>query len=100
MLIAALDFVTILPVALFIAFAIGAYVVFDTFFNKKSRTDELLDRLKNPGTATREGGGGLSKDGFTRMLEKASPTLSKPFQPKLALIYTSEIYLLCRHIDQ
>ncbi len=81
MLIAALDFVSILPIALFIAFAIGAYVVFDTFFNKRTRTDELLDRLKNPGEKSRDGNS-LSKDGIAKILEKASPTLSKPFQPK------------------
>ena len=82
MLIAALDFVAILPIALFIAFAIGAYVVFDTFFNKRTRTDELLDRLRNPGDRDRDNSNSLSKDGITKMLAKASPTLSKPFQPK------------------
>ncbi len=80
MLIAAIDFVTILPFALFGAFAIGAWVIFDMFFNKKTRTDELLDRLRNPHQDRKEGG--ISKDGITKMLEKASPTLSKPFQPK------------------
>ena len=83
MLFAAVDFVMLLPFALFAAFAIGAWVVFDMFFNKRSRTDELLDRLRNPnapGADKKEGG--FSKDGITKMLEKASPALSKPFQPK------------------
>ena len=74
-----LDFVAILPFALFFAFAIGAWVIFDTFFNSKNRADELLERLKNPQARPEKG---KTKDSIARMLEKASPTLSKPFEPK------------------
>ena len=80
MLIAALDFVAILPFALFFAFAIAAWVVFDTFFNSKNRADEMLERLRNPNAPAEKGG--KTKDNIARMLEKASPTLSKPFEPK------------------
>ena len=80
-LIAEFDFITVLPFAAFGAVAIIMWVVIDTFFNKRSRSEERLDQMR----AARAGVDPTKQsttDGFKKMLEKASPTLAKPLQPK------------------
>ncbi len=79
-LLAELDFISILPFAAFAAVAAIIWVVADMTFNRKSRTEERLERMRG-GRMTDEAKGN-AKDGLTRMLEKASPALSKPLQPK------------------
>ena len=87
MLIAQLDFITLLPFAIFGAVAVGAWVVADVFFNKSSKSDERLERMKNralgkPDVSDITKGGGSRGDGFTKLLEKASPTLGETLKPK------------------
>ena len=81
MFIAALDMVTFVPIAIFAAFGAGAWVVIDLLVNNKSRTETRLEQLK--GNRRGEAKSAVkSSAGFARMLEKASPALGKPFQPK------------------
>lgn len=81
MLLAAFDFIQLLPFAIFAAFATGAWVVADQLMSKKSRTDIRLQQLRT-GRVGDPKAAGKASDGITRLLEKASPTLSKPFLPK------------------
>ncbi len=80
-LLAELDFVTILPFAAFAAVAALMWVLADTFFFKKTRTEERLERMR-AGREINDPKQGTTKDSLTKMLEKASPTLAKPLQPK------------------
>ncbi len=82
-MIAALDYALIVPIAIFAACGAGAWVVIDYLTNNKSRTESRLDQLRNrrPGEAK---SAVKSSEGFARILEKASPALSRPFQPKTA----------------
>lgn len=80
-IIAALDFVALLPFAAFGAIAIGAWVVVDMTFNSKTKTESRLDRLKSrslgPGAKN-----GSAKEGITKLLEQASPKISDALKPK------------------
>lgn len=83
MLLAAIDYAIIVPIAIFAAFGAGAWVLFDFLWNSKSRAESRLEQLKTrrPGDTK---SAVKSAEGFARILEKASPALSKPFQPKNA----------------
>ena len=81
-----IDFASILPFALFFAIAGGAWVAFDFLFNRTSRSDERLDQMKSRAMGksavadlTKDGN---SREGFAKMLEKASPTLGDSLKPK------------------
>ncbi|MBN2477010.1 MAG: type II secretion system F family protein [Pirellulales bacterium] len=73
-----------MPLALFIAVAAVAWWILEAVATGKSRASERLDELRNPGgrrgrkdeAAVRKG------DKMTRVLEKATPALAKPLQPK------------------
>ena len=82
-LLAAIDFVALLPFAAFGAIAIGAWVAFDLFFNNKTSAESRLDRM------SRTGGGASDvvkqqkgKKSITDLLEQASPTFSEALKPK------------------
>ena len=83
MLIASLDFSTLLPIALFGAFAAGAWWVMDMVSSRKTSAEERLANLKDPQGKRRkspnESGG---SDAIAEMLEKATPVFAKPLQPK------------------
>ncbi len=72
---------TILPLAVFGAFAAGAWWLLDAFSSQKRRAEERLDDLRDPNARKHreEETGGST---VTSMLEKASPALAKPLQPK------------------
>ena len=72
------DFTTLLPFAVFGAVAAVIWLVADLFFSKRDRAEERLERMKGGRMNELES----SKDGFAKMLEKASPALAKPLQPK------------------
>jgi tight adherence protein C len=82
-----LSFERILPLALFGTFAALAWWVLDFMASSKPRALERLDELKDP--RKRRGAPSESalkkSDAMTKILEKASPTLAKPLQPKTAL---------------
>jgi tight adherence protein C len=81
MFVAAIDFIQLLPFAIFFAFAAGAWFVADQLMGKKTRTDVRLEQLRAGRTGELKSTVKAS-DGITRLLQKASPALSKPFQPK------------------
>ncbi len=84
LLIASLDFVTLLPFALFGAIAIGAWVLVDIVFNSKTKTESRLEQMKNRAQGkseiVKESGG--AREGITKLLENASPKISDALKPK------------------
>lgn len=85
LLLAQLDFISLLPFAAFGAIAVAAWVVADYAFNRTSKSDERLERMKNRAlgrTEPRDLTGGNKSEGFARLLEKASPTLGDTLKPK------------------
>ena len=80
-IIAALDFAAVLPLAIFSAVAAMMWFIADTFFFKKTRTEERLEQMR----AKREGGGignNAGKTGLSKILDKHGESLAKPLQPK------------------
>ena len=75
------DFMYILPFAAFFAIAIGLWAVGDFVVNRRSKADIRLDQLKQQKSGSQKQNNG-KKEGITNFLEKASPTLAKPLQPK------------------
>lgn len=78
-----LDFESLLPFAIFGMIAALAWWVLEALANNKSRTVERLDELKNP--RLRRGNEPIAAkkaDPVTKMLEKATPALAKPLEPK------------------
>lgn len=80
-MLSALDFASILPFALVGAIAIGAFVVLEFLFNRKTKTESRLEQIRS-----RMSGGGEGardeKGGLTRLLEKASPKMGEALKPK------------------
>ena len=85
LILAAIDFIALLPFALFGAIAIGAWVLVDMVFNSKTKTESRLERMKDrangAGSEVVKKSGG-AKEGITSLLEKASPTFSEALKPK------------------
>jgi len=83
---ALLDFSRFLPLAIFGLFAIVAWGLLEKFAAGKPRAEERLDELNDPSSrkrAVEEEKRAEKKTGaMTRMLEKASPALARPLQPK------------------
>jgi tight adherence protein C len=80
-----LSFEGLVPVALFGTFAALAWWALDLMTTGKPRAMERLDELADPRKrrSNTPGESALKKsDAFTRVLEKASPSLAKPLQPK------------------
>jgi len=74
---------TIVPLALFLGVAALAWWALEMAATGKSRAMERLDELKNPRARRQPDEGALKKaDTVTKMLEKATPALAKPLQPK------------------
>jgi len=75
---------TLVPLGLFGTFAALAWWALDMVASGKPRAVERLEELKNPGARrTKQEEAALKKpDSVTKMLEKATPALAKPLQPK------------------
>lgn len=82
LLVAAIDFVAILPFAAFGAIAIGAWVVVDMAFNSKTKTESRLEQLKNRSLGKSDVTKVGAKEGITKLLEQASPKISEALKPK------------------
>ncbi len=84
LIIAAIDFISLLPFAAFGAIAIGAWVVSDMLFNSKTKTESRLEQLKSRGLGKSDVAktSGSAKDGITKLLEQASPKISEALKPK------------------
>lgn len=75
----------VVPLAIFGAFAAGAWLVLNMFAREKPRTLERLEEYKNPIRRKKreeEESAMKKQDAMTRLLAKASPALSKPLQPQ------------------
>src|SRR5689334_21529711 len=74
------------PIAVFAAFAIGAWAALNMFASKKPRATERCEEIKTGRRRKKEGSGedGAMKkqDAMTRLLSAASPALARPLQPK------------------
>jgi tight adherence protein C len=76
------DYEVIVPLAIFGMFAAMAWWALDRVAAGKPRTIERLDELKYP-RKRNSGESALKKsDPVTKMLERATPALAKPLQPK------------------
>ncbi|MFV2067483.1 MAG: type II secretion system F family protein [Pirellulales bacterium] len=80
-----LDFSRFLPLAIFGLFAAGAWWLLELFAAGKPRAEQRLDELSEPSSRRQRGEGGRPEsrsDAVSKLIEKASPTLAKPLQPK------------------
>ena len=72
--------------AIFGAVACGAWLLLDLLSKGKPRAEARLDDLRDPSRrrSERDGSRGVTKraDGMARLLEKASPRMARPLQPK------------------
>ena len=84
---AAVDFIYILPIAIFGGIAAGVYWVMEKMSSRNQRAEERLAEFKDPSTRRRAGDESAVKasDAMTKVLEKATPALAKPLQPKSTL---------------
>ena len=73
-----------MPLALFGVFAALAWWAMDFMAAAKPRAMERLEELKDPRKRRKAAAESALKksNAFTRVLEKASPSLAKPLQPK------------------
>ena len=76
-------FEAVVPMALFGTFAAIAWWALDLMSSDTLRAAERLDELKDPHRRRKAAASALKKtDALTRVLERASPSLAKPLQPK------------------
>jgi tight adherence protein C len=79
-----LGYETLVPAAVFGAFALGAWWVLGVLLSSRPRTEERLDELKNPLIRRQRQEASLTKNSaaVSKVLAKATPALAKPLQPK------------------
>jgi tight adherence protein C len=79
-----IDFTKLLPFALFGAIAIGAWVLIDTLFNSKTKSESRLEKMRSlaRGETYTEPEKTSAKEGIAKLLESASPKFSEALQPK------------------
>jgi tight adherence protein C len=75
---ALLSFEKLLPIAIFGLFAVVTWWLLGIVAGRRSRADERLDEFSNPAKR----GEKAKKGSVSSMLEKATPALAKPLQPK------------------
>jgi len=78
-----MDLTIITPFAVFGAIAAGAWWLLDVLTRRKAGAERRLEELKDPGRRRKDQDGPVKKfDPMTKVLERASPTLARPLQPK------------------
>lgn len=77
-----IDFVALVPWAIFAGISFGLWAVMQMFSGNKSRAAERLEELRDPRLRNREKD---DEKGVGKMLQKAAPALSKALQPKSEL---------------
>ncbi|MEM9943634.1 MAG: type II secretion system F family protein [Planctomycetota bacterium] len=98
-MIAEVDFIALMPFAIFAAIAIGAWVVADSVFNGKTKSESRLDRLRSGGSGKSDivkQTGGSAREGITKLLEQASPKFSEALKPKSE----KEISVIKQRLDE
>jgi tight adherence protein C len=84
----AIDFVKIVPYAVFGMIAAGAWWLLSWMSSSRPRAVERLDEIRNPNLRRKrleEDNAVKRSDAVTRVLAKASPAFAKPLQPKTEL---------------
>jgi tight adherence protein C len=76
-----MNFVQILPWAIFGVITFGAWALVNAFIGRSSRALERLEELRDPTLRNRE----QAKSGMGAVVEMAAPTLSKALAPKTEL---------------
>lgn len=69
-------------IAVFVSFASISWFILDLVASRKTRAVERLTELKDPRKRLLEKAAGKKNDAMAKVLEKASPALAKPLQPK------------------
>jgi tight adherence protein C len=78
-----LTFEKVVPFAVFGLFAVVVFALLNYFAGDTDRTTERLEELRNPNRRREQiAKGGKKQDAVSKMLEKATPVLSAPLQPK------------------
>ena len=80
-LIAAISFTAIVPLAAFGALFAVAWLALDWMSGKKPRVEERLEEFRDPSLRRQREAPGTAKT-VSKVLEKATPALAKPLQPK------------------
>jgi tight adherence protein C len=76
---ALVSFEKLFPLAVFGLFAVVSWWLLGVIAGRRSRADERLDEISNPGKRRDEKG---KKGSVSSVLERATPALAKPLQPK------------------
>lgn len=79
-----LDFIAILPYALFLACAVAAWTIADFTLFRKNRAESRLEVIRNRMMGVVTGTKTTKLGGITKLLEAASPSFSDPLAPKNA----------------
>jgi len=78
----------LIQIAIFGGVGIGAWLLLDLLSKSKPRAEARLEEFRDPSRRRGDGSGsrGVTKraDGMARLLERASPRMAKPLQPKSA----------------
>ena len=80
-----MDFAALIPYAVFIGFAFGAWAMISFFSKKKTRADERLEELRDPTLRNKAQQPDEKQSGMGAILGKAAPALSKALKPKTEL---------------
>jgi tight adherence protein C len=82
-ILAQIDFATLMPFAMFGGIAAAAWLIMEFLSARSSRAEQRLDEIRDPGARRRRDDDSRNaENAMTRMLEKATPALAKPLQPK------------------
>uniref|UniRef100_A0A7C2P528 Type II secretion system F family protein n=1 Tax=Schlesneria paludicola TaxID=360056 RepID=A0A7C2P528_9PLAN len=77
-----MDFLTLLPWAVFGGLTFGLWALFTLFSSKESRATERLEEIRNPLLRDKAR---TQKQGMGAVIERAAPALSKALEPKTEL---------------
>lgn len=80
-MLAEIDFVALLPFAIFGAVAIAGWLIVDFLMSRNSKSDSRLQRLKTRGPALRDESA-IAREGFAKLLEVDSPKFADALGPK------------------
>ena len=74
----------LVKLAIFGGVAAGAWLLLELLAKSTPRAEQRLEELRDPGRRRGENSRGVTKraDGMTKLLERASPQMSRPLQPK------------------
>lgn len=78
----AIDFAYVIPVAVFGAIAAISWLLLESFAGSKPRAEERLAELRDPRRRRKGTESATARETMASVLEKASPALARPLQPK------------------